>query len=126
MVLVDGGVLNNIPIDYAIKRIRKIKFLRKNVNARIPFEGKAFPTPSSKLGMLRLTNRTISLMIETIGNFNLKEHAPDFMINISRYSCELYEFYKAQSQIEYGRKMCREQLKIIFRSTKKKYQRFFS
>ena len=28
MVLVDGGVLNNIPIDYAIKLIRKIKYLQ--------------------------------------------------------------------------------------------------
>ena len=111
MVLVDGGVLNNIPIDYAIKTNSEDKILAVNVNARIPFEGKALPAPSSKLGMLRLTNRTISLMIETIGNFNLKEHAPDFMINISRYSCELYEFYKAQSQIEYGRKCAREQLR---------------
>ncbi|NAW51561.1 alpha/beta hydrolase [Elizabethkingia argentiflava] len=110
MILVDGGILNNIPTDYALQRqIPNSKILAVDVNSRIPFKGKTLPT-LPRLNMLRLTNHIISLMVESIGSFNIDQHPPDFMINTSRYSCELYAFFKAKHQIEYGRKCAREQL----------------
>ncbi|QCX54315.1 patatin-like phospholipase family protein [Elizabethkingia sp. JS20170427COW] len=110
MVLVDGGVLNNIPTQFAIKTSETDKILAVNANAKIPYGEIQHSHLSSNMSMFRISNRSISLMMETIGNFNLKEYPADFMISLSRYSCELYEFYKAEQQIEYGRKVAREQL----------------
>lgn len=111
MILVDGGVLNNIPIDYAIRTSASDRVVAVNVNARTPYNGIAFRKAPAKLGVVGLSTRVISLMIESIGNCNLKEYPADFMINVSRFSCELYEFYRAKEQIEYGRKCAKEQLK---------------
>lgn len=111
MLLVDGGVLDNIPVDFAIKTKPDDKVLAVDVNARIPNEKPKNRQPKKNLSLFRLSNQVISLMTETLGNLKLKENPPDFTIKISRHSCELYAFYKAKEQIELGRKCAREQLK---------------
>lgn len=113
MLLVDGGVLNNIPTNFAIKTKPEDQILAVNVNAFTKFEHKESSGRSFKLNFFKNSNRAVSLMMETIGQFNLKEHPADLMINISRYSCELYEFYKAEQQIEYGRQCARKLLDMI-------------
>lgn len=111
MLLVDGGVLNNIPVDFAIKTKPDDKILAVDVNARIPLKDTVNAVNKKSLSMFRLSNQVISLMTETLGNLRLQGNPPDILIQISRHSCELYEFYKAKEQIELGRKCAREQLK---------------
>lgn len=111
MLLVDGGVLNNIPVDYAIKTKRRDVVLAVNVNARTAYKGMPSQKFRKNWNVWRLSNEVISTMTEKIADLNLTQNPPDFMINISRFSCELYEFYKAKKQIEFGRKCAREQLK---------------
>lgn len=111
MLLVDGGVLDNIPVDFALKTSKSDVVLAVDVNARIPFNNNSRKHSPRKVSMFRLSNQVISLMTETIGDLKLKQTPPDFLIEVSRFSCELYEFYKAQKQIEYGRQCAREQLK---------------
>ncbi|MGB7499737.1 MAG: patatin-like phospholipase family protein [Moheibacter sp.] len=110
MLLVDGGVLDNIPVDFAIRTKPEDKILAVDVNARIPMEHPSKGLSNRNLSLFRLSNQVISLMTETLGNLKLKENPPDFTIRISRFSCELYEFYKAKDQIELGRKSAAEQL----------------
>lgn len=110
MLLVDGGVLDNIPVDFAIRTKPEDKILAVDVNARIPMEHPSKGLSNRNLSLFRLSNQVISLMTETLGNMKLKENPPDFTIRISRFSCELYEFYKAKDQIELGRKSAAEQL----------------
>lgn len=111
MLLVDGGVLNNIPVNFAIKTRSWDKILAVNVNARIPNEEDMTSHFRRKLSLFRLSNQVISLMTETLGNMKLKDNPPDILIQVSRFSCELYAFYKAKEQIELGRRSAREQLK---------------
>lgn len=111
MLLVDGGVLNNIPVDSAVKAHESDIVFAVDVNARVPMMRKNHRRKSGHLSAIRLSNKVISLMTETIGDLRLKETPPDFMVQVSRQSCELYEFYKAKQQIEYGRKCAVEQLK---------------
>lgn len=113
MLLVDGGVLDNIPVDFAIKTKPDDRVVAVDVNARIPMEHSSKNINKRNLSLFRLSNQVISLMTETLGNLKLKENPPDLTIRISRFSCELYEFYKAKDQIEIGRLSAREQLKNL-------------
>ena len=109
-LLVDGGVLHNIPTKFAIKTTPKDLVVAVNVNAFVDNEIQQ-KKKRIKVNLFKNSNRAIALMMETIGQFNLKENPPDKMINISRQSCELYEFYKAKEQIDVGRICTLEQMK---------------
>lgn len=110
MLLVDGGVLDNIPVDFAIKTKEDDIVVAVDVNARVDLDKDTKINNNRNLSLFRLSNHVISLMTETIGNLKLKGNPADFNIQVSRFSCELYEFYKASAQIEFGRKCASDQL----------------
>jgi NTE family protein len=129
-LLVDGGIINNIPLNHA-KREPGDLLVAVNVNADIPLEkpvvskkkDKADQSayqqkikefyqylqeilPSNKeekLGYFDLINKTIGMMAYHIGQTNLKNHPPDILIEISRDACTTYNFYKAKEMVEIGR-----------------------
>jgi NTE family protein len=135
LLLVDGGVLNNIPVNH-VKRHKRDKLLVVNVNANIPriklpgtkkeinekqnayldkintFRDqlrKILPEKNeSKLGYFDLINRTITTMTYQIDQLTLEKYPPDILINISRDSCGTFDFYKAEELIEIGRLSARE------------------
>jgi NTE family protein len=123
--LVDGGVLNPIPIN-AVKRteddmlvvvnvggdekniptqtsnkssIKNIKYLSKiqdKLDNIIP------KNKSDKIGYYNLLNKTTSLMVQKISNLTLKEYQPDVLIEIAHNSFGTYEFYKSKEIINTG------------------------
>lgn len=129
MLLVDGGVLNNIPINHA-KRSPGDLLIAVNVNADIPlyhpsllkeeFETKQSiyrkkirefqiqlqkiipPNKEESLDYFDLINKTIHLMIERITLTTIEKYSPDILINISRNSCGTFDFYKAEDMYEIG------------------------
>lgn len=129
-LLVDGGVLNNIPINHA-KRLPEDLLIAVNVNADVPlykptllkkeietkqslyrkkiqeFESylKKISTSKNKdkLSYFNLINKTISLMTEHIALTTIEKYPPDIMIKISRKSCGTFDFYKAEEMVEIGR-----------------------
>jgi NTE family protein len=131
-LLIDGGVLNNIPINH-VKRTPGDLLVAVNVNADIPvykpdnqieeveiensvyrkkireFEHrlqKISPlngNNKNEVGYFDLINRTLGVMSEYITQTRLEKYPPDVLINISKASCKVYDFYKAQQQIEIGR-----------------------
>ncbi|MCX6231922.1 MAG: patatin-like phospholipase family protein [Bacteroidetes bacterium] len=131
-LLIDGGILNNIPVNHALRSVGDL-LIAVNVNADIPIykpkllkkeivatesvymkKIKAFqqqlyknhPEPeihNEKLGYFNLISKTLNLMTEHIAQANLEKYPPDIMINISRYSCEMFDFYKAEELVEIGR-----------------------
>ncbi|HEX3009674.1 MAG TPA: patatin-like phospholipase family protein, partial [Bacteroidales bacterium] len=134
-LLVDGGVLNNIPTNHA-KRFPKDLLVAVNVNADIPlvkpavvkkeikarqsiywkkiseFQSQLQKTSSSKnkenLGYFDLINKTISLMTEHIAQTTIESHPPDILINISKKSCGTFDFFKAEELVEIGRHSARK------------------
>jgi NTE family protein len=139
-ILVDGGVLNNIPVNH-VKRQKNDRLLVVNVNANIPkiklpgtneeiiekqsvylekinaFKDqlrKILPEKNeSKLGYFDLINKTISTMTYQIDQLTLEKNPPDILINISRDSCGTFDFYKAEELIEIGRLSARKSLEDI-------------
>ena len=100
-VLVDGGILNNIPIKYA-PRTKKDLLLAVDVNAFIPYE--LDRSKLNKTTYFNVMNQTISLLIESNARQSLSNNPPDILVQLSRKSCDIFDFFSAERQIEYGRK----------------------
>ncbi|MCA1757769.1 MAG: patatin-like phospholipase family protein [Bacteroidales bacterium] len=134
-LLVDGGVMNNIPIDH-VKRTKGDKLVVVNVNANIPIDKPAEPKKVSeeknsiykkkiaefqeflqdvfnsdreeKLGYFDLIDKTIGLMIYHNAQSAIEKHSPDILIEVSRDACATYDFYKAGDLVEIGRHAARK------------------
>jgi NTE family protein len=128
--IVDGGVLNPIPIN-RVKRVDDDILVVVNVNARIPNIKPPLPENNNheekryskyintvinklnyfipkhetdKLGYFSLLNKTMGLMLHQISLMTLEKYQPDILINVSRDSFGTYDFYKSEKLIEAGRK----------------------
>ncbi|MBU1012511.1 MAG: patatin-like phospholipase family protein [Bacteroidetes bacterium] len=140
-LLVDGGVINNIPINYAHRTPGDILIV-VNVNANIPIDkpvitkketaiklsiyqkkirdfyhhlNKTHPmSKTEKLGYFELINKTIGLMTYHNAQMSLEKYKPDILINISRDSCSTYDFYKAEELVEIGRHAAIKSLKEFY------------
>ena len=136
-LLVDGGVINNIPMNHA-KRIPNDILIAVNVNANVPVYKPVISkkesaikqsvyqkkiqdfyrqlrkdkpsNPKQSLGYFDVMNKTISLMTYQMSQMALAHHAPDILINVSRDSCAMYDFYKAEELVEIGRRAASESL----------------
>ncbi len=141
-LLIDGGVLNNIPVDH-VKRNTGDLLIAVNVNANIAVVKpviskkvneerlslyrtrmhslqsqmkKILPEnkkDKEKLGYFELVNKTISLMTYTIAQMALEKNPPDLLINVSRQSAGTYDFYKAEDLIEIGQLAAKRALKTL-------------
>ncbi|MDO5654512.1 MAG: patatin-like phospholipase family protein [Flavobacteriaceae bacterium] len=99
-VLVDGGIMDNIPIKYA-KRHKKDLLIAVDVNAFLPYE---FERPKlNKTTYFNVMNQTISLLIESNARQSIAKYPPDLFIQLSRKSCDIFDFFAAERQIAYGR-----------------------
>lgn len=144
-ILVDGGVINNIPINHAY-RIDHDLLVAVNVNSDIPIPtnnmkknerhslylkavnkfnkhlSEAFSATKHKhkeLSYFDIINVSYEIMRDQMVKFSLANYPPDILIETSRHSCNVYDFYKADQLIEMGHKAAiasinkyAEQLKI--------------
>ncbi|MDO9155085.1 MAG: patatin-like phospholipase family protein [Paludibacter sp.] len=129
-LLVDGGVLNPVPVNRVFRQENDI-LIAVNLNANIPYkkqknadtEGKLLEKltrsklngfqrklsellPGNKtgnMGYFNLISETSSLMLLQIAKLTLELNPPDLLIEISRQSCGIFDFYKAAELIELGR-----------------------
>jgi NTE family protein len=134
-VLVDGGLLNNLPMAH-VKRTKGDIMIAVHVNADIPYvkpkiteeavkkqalyqkKVKEFyqqmtpktATTEEKLGYFSLITKSIELMTLRMAEDKIKQFSPEVLINVSHESCTLYDFYKAEEQVEAGRRAAREVL----------------
>lgn len=107
--IVDGGVLNPIPIN-RVKRKKNDLLVVSNVNARIPCNEKSNVLKTDYLGYFRLIKKSTSLMIYQISVLTLEKYPPDILINVSRDSMETYVFYKAAEIISVGEQAAKNEL----------------
>lgn len=136
-LLVDGGVLNNIPVNH-VHRTKGDLLVAVDVNADTPLrklkeskqeseEKKSVyrekleqfqqhlkdmlpGNNETELGYFDLMNETISLMTYTIARNNMEKDPPDILVEISRQSAGTYDFFMAEELVERGRLAAREAL----------------
>jgi len=139
-LFVDGGVLNPVPVNRVFRRPDDI-LIAVNVNAQIPYQKPTVDDPewgyfdqltSGKLsvfqkelaklvpvnkkentGYFNLISKTTGLMLSQISMLTLEMTPPDLLIEISRHSCGVFDFYKAAELIEMGKKATMESLKKL-------------
>ena len=145
-LLVDGGVLNNIPMNH-VHRSDGDLLVAVNVNANVPVYKPASPDKEASkkhslyqdkikdfykdllkrhpheeedanLGYLSLLTRTIDLMTMQMSELALQRYHPDIVVEISHESCSIFDFYKAEEMVETGRQVARATLASFHASTK--------
>jgi len=142
-VLVDGGVMNNIPINH-VKRVDGDILVVVYVNADIPVEKPVVTAQEEKqnrkvylekikefqqhlykvepkhkiekLGFFNLIDKTISTMTYQLGRLMLEQYSPDIMIEVSRYTCNTFDFYKAEELVETGRNAAQKSIARYLKS----------
>lgn len=130
--LIDGGVLNPMPLDL-VERNKGDIMIAVNINSTIPYKkaktltfeqknheqsnilkqlefkerwDKIFPKEKpgkDKFGYVALLNRSYDMMQNKITNLMLEKYQPDILVNISRYVCSTFDFFKAEEIIQLGR-----------------------
>lgn len=58
--------------------------------------------PGNDLDLLAALSRSLEIMEDAIGRWNLSAHAPDLLISIPRRSCGFHEFHRAREMIALG------------------------
>lgn len=137
-LLVDGGAINNIPISH-VKRMPDDILVVVDVNANIPvfkptitkkdddskqsiYQKKMhdfyhhlqnfFPkSHEEKLGYFNVINKTMALVAYQIAQISLEHYSPEILVNISRDSCGIFDFFKAEEMVEIGRHAAIESIK---------------
>ena len=129
-VLVDGGVMNNLPISN-VQRNEGDLLVAVHVNAAIPvphhfyekedkvekestykkwmkefYDFMHINHPKEKkerLGFLSLIDQALATGMLTQVHYAIEKGKPDVLVNVSRDVCGTYDFYKAKELIEIGR-----------------------
>ncbi|MFA9389032.1 MAG: patatin-like phospholipase family protein [Prolixibacteraceae bacterium] len=129
-LFVDGGVLNPVPVNRVFRHDGDL-LVAVNVNAQIPFDEtnntlkewesldqitqdklSAFHEKIAQLipfnkkdnkGYFHLIGDTTGLMLAQITKLTMEINPPDLLIEISRSSCSVFDFYKAKEQIQLGK-----------------------
>ncbi len=129
-LFVDGGVINPVPINHVkrskddilvvvhvnadvpvimppitknkkdkekLKYLRRIKMFQKQLNRINP------KAQDERLGYFNLMNKTVGLLTYQISKMMIEKYPTDILINISRESCDVFDFYKAEELVEIGR-----------------------
>ncbi len=148
MILTDGGVLNNLPVNHVKKKWRT-KIFAVNANAHFMTHeiavgkeevGKSaeemmenpiveIKTNSENINQNKninyrwLLDRTLSIMIEQSALSAIEKHPPHLLINIPRTIAGTLDFLKAEFIIEAGKKYAS---KYLDEFEKKESEGFFS
>jgi len=120
-ILVDGGVLNPIPIEHVLRENgdmlivvnlygEKTVDIPKEKNTDNGYLNRLMNTlltlistgDKSSKGYYSLLSSTTSAMIHKIAKMNIEKHKPDIVINIPCDSANTFDFYKAKELIELG------------------------
>ncbi len=126
-VLVDGGLLNPIPIAPALNQNADM-IVAVNLNAhsrrsrRRASELAGRPTGEEAAaqeeaageggdprvpGLIDVVTASLDLMQNSIARMKLASNTPDLVIDVPRDACLFYEFYRAEEMIELGRECAR-------------------
>ena len=102
-ILVDGGILNPLPLNHAIRTPGDL-LVAVDVNA-----------PSQKPGRKRLTpyqlaTKSSRLMMQQITRYELAQTPPDLLIQLCGEDYDMMEFYHAEEIIKAGRRAAKAAL----------------
>lgn len=128
--LVDGGVINPIPINH-LKKKKDDLIVVSDVNANIKSTLKKQPpkqesrfkelidkwnsffpeNKTKRMSYFDIVSNSIDLMQDKISDYILDIHKPDVLVKISRDTCGTFEFHRSAELVEHGKKQFNKALK---------------
>lgn len=138
-ILVDGGILNPIPIEHVARKsddilvvvnlygdkkveLEKTSSLNEtqnhnNLNGLLNTFSKLISTGDKhSLGYLSLLTSTTSIMIQRIAKLNIEKFKPDILVNIPCDSADTFDFHKADELIKLGEFAANEAISNFLKS----------
>lgn len=145
-ILVDGGVLNPIPIEHVkridndllvivnlygekktktpaiqISKIENKNTISSTLNTLVNNFSKLISSGDKKsMGYLSLLSTTSSAMVHKIAQLNIEKHQPDFVISIPHDSAGTFDFQKADELIKIGKEAANSAISEYFNLKNKK------
>jgi len=122
-VLVDGGVLNLMPVAPVMSDMSDLIVAvnlygdEKIIDIKIPYEIKKKQNVLEEVwkkvfsNKVDVVNQSINLMMEIIFRYRRAEYKPDIEIKIPQNIARWYDFHKAPELIEIGKVIARDTLK---------------
>ncbi|HST27602.1 MAG TPA: patatin-like phospholipase family protein [Rudaea sp.] len=109
-VLVDGGLLNPVPITPTLRDLTDCT-IAVDLNAA-PDDADSAPAPdvNTDPGLLETFARSLDAIQATLTRFKLAAQPPDLVVQIPRNAGAFYEFHRAADLIELGRERTRAAL----------------
>ncbi len=141
--LVDGGLLNPIPIAPTLRDLTdmtiavslsgqakvvsdELPTIESNPEERNKYHQKVLDfidglqwkdhDKEEDAGFFDVISKSIDVMQSTISNFKLAAYKPDILIEIPKDVCSIYEFERAEEMIEVGRRVATARLDEFHRS----------
>jgi NTE family protein len=122
-VLVDGGLLNPIPIAPALNQAADLiiavnlngrsRSLRRRATDLVLPDGQVQeikpigPEEPKPPGLIDVVTASLDMMETAIARMRLASYSPDIVIEVPRDACLFYEFYRAEELITLGRDCAR-------------------
>lgn len=100
-VLVDGGILNPLPLTHAIRTEGDL-LVAVDVNAPID-SGKM-----KRMSPYQLLTKSSRLMQQQITRYQIEQNHPDMLIQMSGNDYDMMKFYRAAELVESGREAARK------------------
>ncbi|HSN00245.1 MAG TPA: patatin-like phospholipase family protein [Rudaea sp.] len=109
-VLVDGGLLNPVPITPTLRDLTDCTIAVDLNAAPDDADSAATPDANTDPGMLETFARSLDAVQATLTRFKLAAQPPDLVVTIPRNAGAFYEFHRADELIELGRARTRAAL----------------
>jgi NTE family protein len=119
-LLVDGGLINPIPIAPALNH-RTDLIIAVNLNAQRASSGRRGTSRSEEAGngegkgdipgIFEVMSLSMDTMQNTIARLKLAGYSLDLVVDVPRDACSFYEFYRAAELIDLGRECASQALK---------------
>ena len=109
-VLVDGGLLNPVPITPTLRDLTDCTIAVDLNAAPDDADSAATPDANTDPGMLETFARSLDAVQATLTRFKLAAQPPDLVVSIPRSAGAFYEFHRADGLIELGRARTRAAL----------------
>ena len=108
MILVDGGVLNPLPIAPVLNDQSDIIIAVDVNSSKEPdfslYAGKVYEAEEKEdYNMFNIMLQAINIMQNKISRFKLASYSPDLIIEIPKDYCGIFDFHKAKQMVEVGR-----------------------
>jgi NTE family protein len=107
--LIDGGVVNNLPISNLIRTENDIVVV-SDVTANNPSANIKL-----KLNYIDIVSKSIMMLIEKVSEHTIELYQPEIVVQISGDSAGLLDFHKAKKMLELGRKVTADALTNQFK-----------